>query len=108
MQERSYHVIHCMNMHGDSRFIYSTLLLNVYLQCLIVTEQWPCPPGSTLHVTQMQNQELFCSLRYACLPCMCVLILRASSVRKTCAPVRARAVCFGLHTYTNDTKISTK
>ena len=42
------------------------------------------------------NQELFRSLRYAYLPHMCVLILRASSVRKTCAPVRTRAVCFGL------------
>ena len=103
MQERSYHLLHWMNMHGDSRFISSTPLKEgLLLQCFIVTiEQWPCPPGSTLHVTQKRNQKLFFSktLRYhgyTCLLRMCVLILSTSSVRKTCALVRARAVCFRL------------
>ena len=69
-----------------------------YVDLIVTVEQWLCPPGSTLHVTQMRNQELFRSLHYACLSRMCVLILRASSVRKACAPVRTRAVCFGLNT----------
>ena len=40
-------------MHGDSRFISSTLLkVGLLLQCsIVIVEQWPCPPGSTLHVT---------------------------------------------------------
>ena len=51
-----------MNMHGDSRFISSTLLkVDLLLQCLIViVEQWPCPPGLTLHVTPHNGFQAQC------------------------------------------------
>ena len=69
-------------MHGDSRFISSTLLkVGLVLQCLIViVEQWPCPPGSTLHVTPYSGLQVS-NRQNVFFPLTCKdLILRGTSV----------------------------
>ena len=65
---------------GQCHIIHLTILRTFSRP--ICAQRWPKTPFISLHVIQMRNKELFCSLRYACLPRMCVSILRACYVRK--------------------------